>query len=238
MKRGTLLITTLLFISTMATANELRTWTSTVGTTIEAKFVKEQFGTVHLETADGSVKKIKISKLSDQDRKLVAELTDPFAAKRAAKAKAAAEVPKAPDAIYELFGDELRNSRKKKVPVDALANKTIGIYFSAHWCPPCRAFTPKLVDFHNEMTRQGKSFEVVFVSSDNNSSSMYSYMKEVDMPWLALPFGDDHKQVLTKKYNVRGIPKFVIIDADGNLITENGRGDVTNHGDAAFDRWN
>ena len=238
MKRGILLTATLLLISTMATASEIRIWTSTAGTTIEAKFLKEQFGIAYLETADGSVKKIKISNLSDQDRKRIAQLTDPFAAKKAAEAKAAAEAPKASAAIYELFGDELRNSRKKKVSVDALANKTIGIYFSAHWCPPCRAFTPKLVDFHNEMTRQGKPFEVVFVSSDNDSSSMYSYMKEVDMPWLALPFGDDHKEKLTKKYNVGGIPKFVIIDADGNLITENGRGDVSNHGDDAFDRWN
>jgi len=24
--------------------------------------------------------------------------------------------------------------------------KFTAIYYSAHWCPPCRAFTPKLVD--------------------------------------------------------------------------------------------
>ena len=121
MKKGTLLITTLLFISAMATANELRTWTSTAGTTIEAKFVKEQFGTVYLEIADGSVKQIQISKLSDQDRKLIAQLTDPFAAKKAAEAKAAAEAPKASAAIYDLFGKTLRNARKKKVSLAKLA---------------------------------------------------------------------------------------------------------------------
>lgn len=237
MKTGSLLTAVLLLATTMAVANELRTWTSTAGTTIEARFVKEQSGVVYLEAKDGSTKKIKISKLSEQDRKLAAELSDPFAAQKAAKAKAAAETLKASDELYALFGDTLKNAQKKKVSVDALADKTVGIYFSAHWCPPCRTFTPELVKFHNEMTRQGKPFEIVFVSSDRDSSAMYNYMKEMDMPWLTLDFGSDYNKQLKDKYAVKGIPMLVIIDADGNLITKNGRGDVTGQGDSAFGRW-
>ena len=120
------------------------TWTSKTGTTIEAEFVKEKYGTVYLKIADGSVKQIKTSNLSRGDQERIARLTDPFAAKKTA----AAAAPKASDAMYVLFGDKLRNSGKKKVSVDALADKTGGIYFSAHWCPPCRTFTPELVKFH------------------------------------------------------------------------------------------
>ncbi|MCF7818095.1 MAG: redoxin family protein [Kiritimatiellales bacterium] len=145
--------------------------------------------------------------------------------------------PTASEAVKGLFGKELRNARDKKVPVDALAGKTIGIYFSAHWCPPCRAFTPELVKFHKEMTKQGKPFEIVFVSSDREENEMDSYMKEMDMPWLALEFSDDHKASLKTKYNVASIPTLVIIDADGNLITDKGRSDVAKYGVDAFDRW-
>ncbi len=87
------------------------------------------------------------------------------------------------------------------------------------------------------MTKQGKPFEIIFVSSDRDKNSMYDYMKEMDMPWLALPFGDSHKRQLTEKFHVSGIPKLVIIDSKGKLITENGRGTVSNKGNDAFDDW-
>ena len=232
-----ILAAALLLGAISASAGEVRTWTSKTGTTIEAEFVKLKFDTVYLKTSDGSVKEIKKSNLAKADQELITQLTDPFAAKKAAEAAAAAAAPKASEALYELFGDELRNARDKKVSVDALANKTIGIYFSAHWCPPCRAFTPSLVEFHNEMTQQGKPFEIVFVSSDRSKSDMYGYMKEMDMPWLALPFGDDHKKSLSEKYGVRGIPMLVIIDPNGELVTGNGRGDVSKSRAKAFDGW-
>ncbi|KAK3933257.1 Nucleoredoxin [Frankliniella fusca] len=42
----------------------------------------------------------------------------------------------------------------------------LGVYFSAHWCPPCKAFTPQLVNTYNAVRERGHSFEVIFVSSD------------------------------------------------------------------------
>ena len=44
--------------------------------------------------------------------------------------------------IEELFPGKLLDSDGKEVSKDALAGKTVGIYFSAHWCPPCKQFTP------------------------------------------------------------------------------------------------
>ncbi|VGO20378.1 thioredoxin family protein [Pontiella sulfatireligans] len=218
-----------LMITATASA-ELRKWTTTAGPTLEAEFVELQLGTVYLKTADGSVKKINKSKLIQEDQELATKMASPFYGKKKA-------APKTTDAIYDLFGKNLTNAQKKRVPVDALSGKTIGIYFSAHWCPPCRAFTPELVKFHKRLAKEGKSFEIVFVSSDRDKDSMFNYMKEMDMPWLALPFGDSHKKELAEKFHVSGIPKLVIIDPQGNLITEDGRRDVSGHGDDAYAQW-
>ena len=62
--------------------------------------------------------------------------------------------------LEELFPGTLLDSDGKEVSKDSLAGKTVGIYFSAHWCPPCRSFTPNLVKFRD---KNKKDFEVVFV---------------------------------------------------------------------------
>ena len=49
----------------------------------------------------------------------------------------------------------------------------MGLYFSASWCPPCRTFTPKLVEFHKA---NKDKFEVLLVSADNSSKAQANYM--------------------------------------------------------------
>merc|ERR1712022_96087 len=112
-----------------------------------------------------------------------------------------------------------------EVPYASLAGKTIGIYFSAHWCPPCKGFTPELAKTYNKLKEQGKDFEIIFASSDRDEASFKEYFSE--MPWLALPYSDrDTKNKLSKVFNVEGIPSFHTIEHDGTVINNNGRGAV------------
>ncbi len=59
----------------------------------------------------------------------------------------------------------------KRSPRASLKGKMVGIYFSAHWCPPCRAFTPNLVKFRD---KNKDEFEIVFVSSDKDEAAQKS----------------------------------------------------------------
>ena len=143
-----------------------------------------------------------------------------------------------PASLGELLGNTFVNAKGETVGAEALEDKqVIALYFSAVWCPPCRAFTPRLVQAANELREAGKPFEVVFVSSDRSADAMRGYMRDYNMPWLALPYGDQNIRALGSRYNIRGIPALVIIDGNGNTITTQGRGDIATHGAKAFDRW-
>jgi nucleoredoxin len=102
--------------------------------------------------------------------------------------------------------------------------KLIGLYFSAHWCGPCRKFTPDLVTYYNRVAPQHPEFEIIFVSSDKSVSAMETYMREANMPWPAI----DYQKIASKgeihKYAGIGIPCLVLLDATGKVISNSYEG--------------
>ena len=100
-------------------------------------------------------------------------------------------IPKQHYSLEQLFQSVpylLQPNNEEKLETKTLwenGGKTIGFYFSAHWCPPCRAFTPKLAEIYKEAQAISKSFRIVFVSSDRDEDSFKEYRST--MPWPAVP---------------------------------------------------
>jgi len=109
------------------------------------------------------------------------------------------------------------------------------LYFSAHWCPPCRGFTPVLAQFYTEAVKK-YPIQIVFVSFDKNDAQFNEYFKT--MPWVAIPFANEAKREnLSTQFNCSGIPYLVVLNKSGKEITSNGRGDVTTKGVEAAKMW-
>jgi len=133
------------------------------------------------------------------------------------------DFPWRPKPLKELLGDEFVG-KDGMVPASALEGKTLALYFSAHWCPPCRGFTPKLAELYNTMKASGRDdFEFIFISSDRDQAAFDEYHAE--MPWLALPYDNRKaKNALSSMFDVSGIPSLVVVDAEGNTINKSARG--------------
>lgn len=88
-----------------------------------------------------------------------------------------------------LFSEDvpsLRMPNGELVPTSSLDGKTLLLYFSAHWCPPCRRFTPALAEAYPALKAAHPEAEVVFVSADNELEEYEEY--HASMPWPALPY--------------------------------------------------
>jgi len=137
--------------------------------------------------------------------------------------------------VHEQFGQKLVTKKGEQASVDVLQGKAVvGIYYSAHWCPPCRRFTPFLVELYKKVRaeRGDDALEIVFVSGDQDESSFNEYYGE--MPWAAVPYKGKASSVLNTKYEHQGIPFLVLLDAEGRQLTEDARSAVMKHGAAAY----
>ncbi|MEP6810094.1 MAG: thioredoxin-like domain-containing protein [Chthoniobacterales bacterium] len=102
--------------------------------------------------------------------------------------------------------------------------KLIGLYFSAHWCGPCRKFTPELVEFYNRAVAKHPEFEIIFISNDRSAPAMEAYMRDLQMPWPAVRFDKIVEKAGLTRYAGSGIPCLVLVDAEGKVISDSYNG--------------
>lgn len=129
----------------------------------------------------------------------------------------------------ELLGKKLltKVGGPQKDTLELLKNKNLVLlYFSASWCPPCKAFSPLLVTFYEETTSE--KIEIIYVSSDRTIPDFEGYYKK--MPWLAIPSESGSAQVkqnLATLLGIQGIPTLVVLDAKtGDFISASARDEV------------
>ena len=115
----------------------------------------------------------------------------------------------------------------------------IRLYFSAHWCPPCRRFTPLLGEAYNAHKQYiqdnnipEEDIEVIFISLDSVQTDFDTYRSK--MPFYSVPFANlwllNIKDKLSDRFAIRSIPTLVILNGqDGSVITKNGKGEYATY---------
>lgn len=161
----------------------------------------------------------------------------PFSAQRRRELEAMDDARRKGGKLQELLGckerDYVISADDIKIPIADLTGKTVGLYFGAHWCPPCHVFTKQLKEVYNELKiLKPGSFEVIFISIDRNKGEFQASMSS--MPWLAIPYSDTARQKLTRIFTVKGIPGLLILGLDGKVLKTDGRTAISTYGATAF----
>lgn len=146
--------------------------------------------------------------------------------------------------MAHIFGNATVQLLRQQGPVaaaDALAGKKyVLVYFSAHWCPPCRGFTPMLRAFH-EKHHKRLSFDVLFVSSDNSAAEMMSYFTNAHGDWLALTLEDAQTigRSWAAQHGLFSIPSLLVLEntPERRCVTVHGRDMVLRDPEALQFPW-
>jgi thiol-disulfide isomerase/thioredoxin len=99
------------------------------------------------------------------------------------------------------------------------------VYFGAHWCRPCREFSPYLLETYRRLKQMSPGhFEVVFVSGDHKADEQELYVRELGMPWPLVRFSDVGNVGAIERWEGPGIPDLVVLTRNGDVVFDSYRG--------------
>ncbi len=111
------------------------------------------------------------------------------------------------------------NAKGGTTSLDDLKGKYVYIDVWATWCGPCKIEIPHLKriekKFHN------KNIEFVSISIDQPTlhQQWLDMIEEKEMGGIQLFAGEDKS--FSKAYQISGIPRFILIDPQGNIVSAN-----------------
>ncbi|WP_140938521.1 TlpA family protein disulfide reductase [Sphingobacterium lumbrici] len=108
---------------------------------------------------------------------------------------------------------QLPDQHGKTQSFDQYKGKYVLLDFWASWCSPCRASFPRIREVYSKLN--GKDFEIVNISIDQNKQAWLKAVGEEANPWPQLY--DDCK-VAYEFFNISAVPTSYLIDPDGKII--------------------
>ncbi len=110
----------------------------------------------------------------------------------------------------------------KTVKLSELRGKPVFLDFWATWCPPCRRALPHTQQFTE---KYGKDAHIFAVNLQEKAEKIREFMQKHNYSFTVLM---DTTGEVGARYRVRGIPHFVVIDAEGKVqFVQVGFGDDT-----------
>ena len=111
------------------------------------------------------------------------------------------------------------DKENKVVSLEDLKGKYVYVDVWATWCGPCKREIPYL----KEMTKEyeGKDIEFVSISIDETKDydKWIAMLEDKEMDGIQLFSDKDWNSDFVKAYDIKGIPRFILIDKEGMIVS-------------------
>ena len=105
----------------------------------------------------------------------------------------------------------------KQVSLSDFKGKVVLIDVWATWCAPCRGEIPYLKKLEEEMKGMDVVFLGVSVDEARNKQKWLDFIEQEKLGSIQV-FASGWSKI-TKDYKINGIPRFIVIDRKGNVVS-------------------
>ena len=129
------------------------------------------------------------------------------------------------------------NNKGEKVPLSNLQDiKVLCYYIGSKWCQVCSKFAPLLLDFYQQINKDSKQLEIVYLSCDCIETDYKDCIES--FPWLSIGFNKIEIKKILEENNITSMPTVLVAKKDGTIVKKNGRADVQQlQGVKCFEEW-
>lgn len=109
----------------------------------------------------------------------------------------------------------------KKVNISELKGKSVYVDVWATWCGPCIREIPSLKKLEKDLHDTNVEFVSISIDQEKDKQKWLDFIKKEALGGTQLMAEGDWKSTVTQEYNIQGIPRFLLIDAEGKIVSAN-----------------
>jgi thiol-disulfide isomerase/thioredoxin len=186
------------------------TFLETINNNFSDGFVKEQLMFNYLRygmKANGALESVyKLYKSSNQNSDNLSKVTSSYnVLSNLIPGKAS------PKFIYENYIGGMTN-------LEDLAGKIVYIDVWATWCGPCLREIPALKSLENDYHNKNIAFVSLSIDEKKDYQKWRTMVADKELTGIQLMADNNWKSSFVTSYGIKGIPRFILIDAAGNII--------------------
>ncbi|NNF33951.1 MAG: TlpA family protein disulfide reductase [Saprospiraceae bacterium] len=104
------------------------------------------------------------------------------------------------------------------VKLSDLKGKNVYIDVWATWCGPCIREIPSLKEVEHDYEDKNVEFVSISIDAAKDYEKWEKFVEEKELGGTQLFAANDWKSEVATSYNIRGIPRFILIDEEGKIV--------------------